>query len=146
MNEGLKDKGLKRAIKEQPQFRLSTNFTFRTMQKVEEAARLHEKKIEQRTLWATIIASLLLLASGIAGVIYYLGDSLTEFIQAMLPSVTHDIQIPFFYFLFAITIFLFLLFDRWMRKSSISNGILPERISLYRKKMKEFFMTIPYDK
>ena len=116
MNEGLKDKGLKRAIKEQPQFRLSTNFTFRTMQKVEEAARLHEKKIEQRTLWATIIASLLLLASGIAGVIYYLGDSLTEFIQAMLPSVTHDIQIPFFYFLFAITIFLFLLFDRWMRK------------------------------
>lgn len=96
MNEGLKDKGLKRAIKEQPQFRLSTNFTFRTMQKVEEAARLHEKKIEQRTLWATIIASLLLLASGIAGVIYYLGDSLTEFIQAMLPSVTHDIQIPFF--------------------------------------------------
>ena len=46
MNEGLKDKGLKRAIKEQPQFRLSTNFTFRTMQKVEEAARLHEKKIE----------------------------------------------------------------------------------------------------
>ena len=87
MNEGLKDKGLKRAIKEQPQFRLSTNFTFRTMQKVEEAARLHEKKIEQRTLWATIIASLLLLASGIAGVIYYLGDSLTEFIQAMLPSV-----------------------------------------------------------
>ena len=49
MNEGLKDKGLKRAIKEQPQFRLSTNFTFRTMQKVEEAARLHEKKIEQRT-------------------------------------------------------------------------------------------------
>ena len=29
MNEGLKDKGLKRAIKEQPQFRLSTNFTFR---------------------------------------------------------------------------------------------------------------------
>ena len=49
MNEGLKDKGLKRAIKEQPQFRLSTNFTFRTMQKVEEAARLHEKKIENRT-------------------------------------------------------------------------------------------------
>ena len=47
MNEGLKDKGLKRAIKEQPQFRLSTNFTFRTMQKVEEAARLHEKKIER---------------------------------------------------------------------------------------------------
>ena len=60
MNEELKDKGLKRAIKEQPQFRLSSNFTFRTMQKVEEAALLREKRMEQRTLWATIIASLLL--------------------------------------------------------------------------------------
>lgn len=44
MNEELKDKGLKRAIKEQPQFRLSSNFTFRTMQKVEEAALLREKE------------------------------------------------------------------------------------------------------
>ena len=70
MNKKQKDKGLMKAVKEQPQFRLTSNFTFRTMQKVEEAARLHEKKIEQRTLWATIIASLLLLASGIAGVIY----------------------------------------------------------------------------
>ena len=35
MNEGLKDKGLKRAIKEQPQFRPLTIFTFRSTQKVE---------------------------------------------------------------------------------------------------------------
>ncbi len=73
MNEGLKDKGLKRAIKEQPQFRLSTNFTFRTMQKVEEAARLHEKKIEQRTLGATIIASLALTGQWHRRSDYYFG-------------------------------------------------------------------------
>ena len=32
MNEKQKDKGLMKAVKEQPQFRLTSNFTFRTMQ------------------------------------------------------------------------------------------------------------------
>ncbi len=117
MNEKQKDKGLMKAVKEQPQFRLTSNFTFRTMQKVEEATLLREKKQERKTLLATIAASLfLIISSSIGQDDLFLGESLTEFIQAMLPSVTHDIQIPFFYFLFAITIPLFLLFDRWMRK------------------------------
>ena len=30
MNEKQKDKGLMKAVKEQPQFRLTSNFTFRT--------------------------------------------------------------------------------------------------------------------
>lgn len=44
MNKKQKDKGLMKAVKEQPQFRLTSNFTFRTMQKVEEAILLREKK------------------------------------------------------------------------------------------------------
>ena len=116
MNEELKDKGLKRAIKEQPQFRLSSNFTFRTMQKVEEAALLREKRMEQRTLWATIIASLLLLASGIAGLIYYFGSSLKDFLQPIQLPEAHKIEIPSFYFMFIIVISLCLLFDRCIRK------------------------------
>lgn len=43
MNEELKDRGLKKAVREQTTFRLPSNFTYRTMQKVEEAIRLHEK-------------------------------------------------------------------------------------------------------
>ena len=43
MNEKQKDKGLMKAVKEQPQFRLTSNFTFRTMQKVEEAILLRER-------------------------------------------------------------------------------------------------------
>ena len=39
-----KRQGLMKAVKEQPQFRLTSNFTFRTMQKVEEAILLREKK------------------------------------------------------------------------------------------------------
>ena len=48
MNEKQKDKGLMKAVKEQPQFRLTSNFTFRTMQKVEEAILLREKKQERK--------------------------------------------------------------------------------------------------
>ena len=56
MNEKQKDKGLMKAVKEQPQFRLTSNFTFRTMQKVEEAILLRERKQERKMLLATIAA------------------------------------------------------------------------------------------
>ena len=62
MNEKQKDKGLMKAVKEQPQFRLTSNFTFRTMQKVEEAILLREKKQERKMLLATIAASLFLIS------------------------------------------------------------------------------------
>ena len=57
MNKKQKDKGLMKAVKEQPQFRLTSNFTFRTMQKVEEAILLREKTQERKMLLATIAAS-----------------------------------------------------------------------------------------
>ena len=44
MNEEQKDKGLKKAIKEENGFRLPSNFAYHTMRKVEEAIRLREKK------------------------------------------------------------------------------------------------------
>ena len=46
MNEEQKDKGLKRAVKAENEFRLPSNFAYRTMRKVEEAMRLREKKAE----------------------------------------------------------------------------------------------------
>ena len=52
MNKKQKDKGLMKAVKEQPQFRLTSNFTFRTMQKVEEAILLREKK-QERKMWVS---------------------------------------------------------------------------------------------
>ena len=60
MNEELKDRGLKKAVREQTTFRLPSNFTYRTMQKVEEAIRLHEKS-ERRILLATIAAAIFLI-------------------------------------------------------------------------------------
>ena len=41
MNEELKDRGLKKAVREQTTFRLPSNFTYRTMQKVEAVSYTH---------------------------------------------------------------------------------------------------------
>ena len=76
MNKKQKDKGLMKAVKEQPQFRLTSNFTFRTMQKVEEAILLREKKQERKMLLATIAASLFLIISGSIGLYIYFGNCL----------------------------------------------------------------------
>ena len=46
MNEELKDRGLKKAVREQTTFRLPSNFSYRTMLMVLEAIRLHEMKSE----------------------------------------------------------------------------------------------------
>lgn len=116
MNEEQKDKGLKRAVKEQPQFLLPSNFAFRTMQKVEEAALLRERRTERRTLWATIAASVFLAVSGIACLLYYWGDSLKEYAQTMFQPDAYSIELSSFYMLFATAFVLCLCFDRWMRK------------------------------
>lgn len=78
MNKKQKDKGLMKAVKEQPQFRLTSNFTFRTMQKVEEAILLRERKQERKMLLATIAASLFLIISGSIGLYIYLESILRK--------------------------------------------------------------------
>lgn len=118
MNEKQKDKGLMKAVKEQPQFRLTSNFTFRTMQKVEEAILLRERKQERKMLLATIAASLFLIISGSIGLYIYFGKYIKETMYHAFLAGSHvlKIQIPLIYLLFIITIPLFMFFDRWMRK------------------------------
>ena len=118
MKEKQKDKGLMKAVKEQPTFRLSSNFTFRTIQKVEEAILLREKKLERRTLLATVAASLfLIISSGICMHIYF-GRHIKETLDHVFLTSSHalEIHIPLIYLLFIIAIPLFMIFDRWMRK------------------------------
>lgn len=116
MNEEQKDKGLKKAIKEENGFRLPSNFAYHTMRKVEEAIHLREKKSERRTLFATIAASIFLIGCCIAGLVIYFGNTIREaFIRPDILE-TEKIQIPSFYLLILIAMPLFLIFDRWMRK------------------------------
>lgn len=116
MNEEAKDKGLKKAMQEQSTFRLSPNFAYRTMQKVEESVRLREKRTERRTLLATIIAAVFLIGSSIVGLIVYFGDTIREAFTPTAIAEVEKVQIPSFYLLILIAIPLFMLFDRWMRR------------------------------
>lgn len=107
-----------KAVKEQPSFRLPSNFTFRTMQKVEEAVLLREKKLEKRTLLATIAASLFLVMSSGIGVYIYFREALAETLHHIVLAGRHSlgVQIPPICLLFIVIIPLFMCFDRWMRR------------------------------
>ena len=80
MEQNQLDKGLRKAMKTSVSPRLSTNFTFRTMLKVEEAIRLKELKQEKRMLWATIAASVFLLVGGGVIIAYFWGDAFLEMV------------------------------------------------------------------
>ena len=99
MNEEQKDKGLKKAIKEENGFRLPSNFAYHTMRKVEEAVRLREKKSERRMLFATIAASIFLIGCCIAGLVIYFGNTIREAFTRPEILETEKIQIPSFYLL-----------------------------------------------
>ena len=93
MNEELKDRGLKKAVREQTTFRLPSNFTYRTMQKVEEAIRLREKKSERRILLATIAAAIFLIGVSGTGLVLYFGDSIRE---VFTPTTLHSQKVSRF--------------------------------------------------
>lgn len=116
MNEETKDKGLKKAVKEQYSFKLPSNFAYQTMRKIEEAIHLHEKKVERRTLFAMIVAAVILVGGSIAGLFIYFGDSIREAFTPDTIMNIKEIQIPSVYILLILAVPLFFAFDRWMRK------------------------------
>lgn len=124
MNEEQKDKGLKKAMQEQPQFRLPSNFVYRTMQKVEEAALLRERRTERRTLWAIIATSLLLIAGTMAGAWIFFGNSIKEsFHHTVEQAKGTFMDFSVLYLLFIATLLLLMFFDRWMRKQYFKRNL-----------------------
>lgn len=117
MEQNQQDKGIRKAMKTSVSPRLSTNFTFRTMLKVEETIRLKEKKEEMWMFWATVVASVfLLLAGGIVLTLFW-GDTFTEMFSEIFTSF---IQLDLFgspcAFL-SLAVLLLLGFDFWMRRA-----------------------------
>ncbi|WP_455665102.1 hypothetical protein [Phocaeicola sp.] len=124
MNKEEKDKGIRKAMKEQPQFRLPSNFVYRTMQKVEETALLRERQTERRTLWATILASIFLVTGSIACAFIFFGNAIKQSFSQSITQVESPItHFPTPYLLFIATITLLLLFDRWMRKQYFKRNV-----------------------
>lgn len=117
MEQNQQDKGLRKAIKTSVSPRLSTNFTFRTMLKVEEAIRLREQKIERRMFWATVVASLFLLVGGGVVIVSFRGAELIEMFTSLFTTFA---QLDLFaspYGFLSLAVLLLLGFDYWVRRA-----------------------------
>ena len=117
MEQHQQDKGLRKAMKASVSPRLSTNFTFRTMLKVEEAIRLKELKQERRMFWATVVASVFLLVGGGVVITYFWTEEFMEMFTTLFTSFAGlDILSSPSFFLSIATVIL-LGFDYWMRRA-----------------------------
>ena len=113
MKQNLQDKGLRKAMKGQPAPpRLSSNFTFRTMLKVEEAIRIREAKQERRMFFCVVIVSVLLMVGGGGVIAYYWGSEMQEIVAGM--SRLDLFSSP--YWMFSVVFFILVGFDHWMRR------------------------------
>ena len=117
MEQNQLDKGLRKAMKTSASPRLSTNFTFRTMLKVQEAIRLKEQKQEKQMFWATLAASVFLLVGGGVVIGYFWGDVfLTMFTNVFTAFARLDLLSSPYVFL-SLAVLLLLGFDYWMRRA-----------------------------
>ena len=117
MEQNQLDKGLRKAMKASASPRLSTNFTFRTMLKVEEAIRLKELKQEKRMLWATIAASVFLLVGGGVIIAYFWGDAFLEMVTHVFTTFARLDILSSPYVFLSLAVLLLLGFDYWMRRA-----------------------------
>ena len=117
MEQNQTDKGLRKAMKASVPPRLSTNFTFRTMLKVEEAIRLKEVKQEKRMLWATIVASVFLLVGGGVVIAYFWGNAFLEMFTSAFTVFARLNILSSPYAFLSLAVLLLLGFDYWMRRA-----------------------------
>ena len=117
MEQKQTDKGLRKAMKTSVSPRLSTNFTFRTMLKVEEAIRLRELNQEKRMLWATIAASVFLLVGGGVIIAYFWGDAFLEMVTHVFTTFARLDILSSPYAFLSLAVLLLLGFDYWMRRA-----------------------------
>ena len=117
MKQNQTDKGLRKAMKTSASPRLSTNFTFRAMLKVEEAIRLKELKQEKRMLWATIAASVFLLVGGGVIIAYFWGDAFLEMVTHVFTTFARLDILSSPYVFLSLAILLLLGVDYWMRRA-----------------------------
>ena len=115
MEQNQTDKGLRKAMKASVPPRLSTNFTFRTMLKVEEAIRLRELKQEKQLFWATVVASVFLLVGGGVVIACFWGDAFLEMFSNVFTSFARLDLFSSPYLFLSLAVFLLLGFDYWMR-------------------------------
>ena len=116
MKQEAKDRGLRKAMSSRNSA-LPSNFTFCTMQKIEEYIRIREKRTERLIFYSIVGVSAAL--SAVLGLIvdHFYGKELKRMFSSIAETFLQlDIFAPH-YILFAIILILLILFDHWMRSS-----------------------------
>ena len=117
MEQNQLDKGLRKAMKASASPRLSTNFTFRTMLKVQETIRLKEQKQEKQMFWATVAASVFLLVGGGVVIACFWGDAFLEMVTNVFVAFARLDILSSPYAFLSLAVLLLLGFDYWMRRA-----------------------------
>ena len=117
MKKDLTDKGLRKAMQEPMPYRLPSNFTFRTMQKVEEAVRRKEQKQERWMLISLIAASVCLLVAGALTLHIYWGKEMMETFSSLEQSFARLDLLSSPYWMLSVLFFILMGFDYWMRRT-----------------------------
>ena len=117
MEQNQLDKGLRKAMKASASPRLSTNFTFRTMLKVQEAICLKEQKQEKQMFWATVAASIFLLVGCGVVIGYFWGDVFGEMFTNTFTAFTRLDLLSSPYAFLSLAVLLLLGFDYWVRRA-----------------------------
>lgn len=117
MKKDWTDKGLRKAMQEPMPYRLPTNFAFRTMQKVEEAARRKEQK-QERWMWISLVAaSVCLLVGGALTLHIYWGDEIVETFTGLKQTFVRLDLFSSPYWMLSVLFFILMGFDYWMRRA-----------------------------
>ena len=117
MKKDLTDKGLRKAMQEPTPYRLPSNFTFRTMQKVEEAVRRKEQKQERWMLISLVAASVCLLVAGALTLHIYWGKEMVETFSSLEQSFARLDLLSSPYWMLSVLFFILMGFDYWMRRT-----------------------------
>ena len=117
MKKDLTDKGLRKAMQEPMPYRLPSNFTFRTMQKVEEAVRRKEQKQERWMLISLVAASVCLLVAGALTLHIYWGKEMVETFSSLEQSFARLDLLSSPDWMLSVLFFILMGFDYWMRRT-----------------------------
>ena len=117
MKKDLTDKGLRKVMQEPMPYRLPSNFTFRTMQKVEETLRRKEQKQERWMLISLVAASVCLLVAGALTLHIYWGKEMVETFSSLEQSFARLDLLSSPYWMLSVLFFILMGFDYWMRRT-----------------------------
>ena len=109
------DKGLKKALSQQPDYRLPSNFSYRMMQKIHQETLLREKRQEKRLFILMLVTTFLAIGGCLILLCWQYGNKILSLLH-ILQEGSPSLQTCLFYLPILCALFLLFLFDRWLRK------------------------------